>query len=46
MQIPLLKQPTICDVETTYNNINEKTNKEDVTPAETTTPHSPPFQLL
>jgi hypothetical protein len=29
----------ICDVETTYNNSNKKTNKEAVTPAATTTPH-------
>jgi hypothetical protein len=26
-QIPLLKQPTICDAETTYNNSNKKINK-------------------
>jgi hypothetical protein len=40
MQIPWLKQPAICDVETTYNSSNKKTNKEVVTPAATTTPHS------
>jgi hypothetical protein len=45
-QIPLLKQLTICDDETIYNNSNKKINKEVVTPAATTTPHSTPFQLL
>jgi hypothetical protein len=40
MQILWLKQPAICDVETTYNSSNKKTNKEAVTPAATTTPHS------
>jgi hypothetical protein len=46
MQIPLLKQPAICDAEKTYNNSNKKINKEVVTPAATVTPHSTPFQLL
>jgi hypothetical protein len=46
MQIPLLKQPTIFDAKTTYNNSNKKLNKEVVTSAATTTPHSTPFQLL
>jgi hypothetical protein len=30
----------IYDAETTYNSSNKKTNKESVTPATTTTPHS------
>jgi hypothetical protein len=46
MQISLLKQPTICDDETAYNNSNENINKEVVTPTATATPHSAPFQLL
>jgi hypothetical protein len=40
MQIPLLKQPVIYDAETTNNSSNKKTNKEAVTLAATTTPHS------
>jgi hypothetical protein len=39
-QIPWLKQPTICDAETTYNNSNKKENKEVVTPTTIATPHS------